>query len=408
MLLRVVIAVILITLVEYYFVKRFARAIKFWFEKTDPKTINKIFRYALIYLNLYPAIILVLYLYGVASGTGFQLPESKVVDYLIIYPFWFFILLIAQTILYLLVLDLLKLLILPIYKKHKEKRTVKKIDAVIVVVLITFFIFYVPIRVIYDYNNVSVREVVYEKENLQNDLKDFRIAFISDIQADRYTDNSRLKNFINKVNSADPDLVLIAGDMITSTPNYIDTAAAFIGKINSEYGIYSCVGDHDNWAYRGDFVKSKFEITKALNQKNIFMIDNNNRTLQIGDAEIGITFITNTYVETVPLSIMQNLSLGGKYDLNIFLTHQPRDRFIEFASKNDYDLLLAGHTHGGQVTFLFPFIHLSPTLFETTYLRGSFWFDDMLMIVTRGLGMSIVPLRYNSTPEVTLIKLKSK
>jgi predicted MPP superfamily phosphohydrolase len=73
--------------------------------------------------------------------------------------------------------------------------------------------------------------------------------------------------------------------------------------------------------------------------------------------------------------------------------------------KNNYDLFLAGHTHGGQITFLFPFINLSPTLFETKYVRGDFKFNNMLMIVNRGLGMSLVPLRYNSTPEVTVIVL---
>ena len=85
------------------------------------------------------------------------------------------------------------------------------------------------------------------------------------------------------------------------------------------------------------------------------------------------------------------------------------------ARKNNFDLYLAGHTHGGQISFVFPFVQLTPTLFETTYIQGDFWFDDpdkvgtgMLMIVTRGLGMSIAPLRYNSTPEITLIVLSNK
>jgi predicted MPP superfamily phosphohydrolase len=71
-------------------------------------------------------------------------------------------------------------------------------------------------------------------------------------------------------------------------------------------------------------------------------------------------------------------------------------------------LFLAGHTHGGQITMLFPFLHLSPTRFETKYQRGDFHFGSMLMIVTRGLGMSLAPIRYNSTPEVTLIILKNE
>ena len=71
--------------------------------------------------------------------------------------------------------------------------------------------------------------------------------------------------------------------------------------------------------------------------------------------------------------------------------------------------------HGGQITFVFPFIQLTPTMFETKYTRGDFWFvnpdkavSSMLLVVTRGLGMSLAPIRYNSTPEVTLITLKRK
>jgi predicted MPP superfamily phosphohydrolase len=65
-----------------------------------------------------------------------------------------------------------------------------------------------------------------------------------------------LMRYVDKINESNPDLVLIAGDVITSTPDYIETAAKYIGKIKSKYGTYSCVGDHDNWAYRKDYIKS--------------------------------------------------------------------------------------------------------------------------------------------------------
>jgi predicted MPP superfamily phosphohydrolase len=103
----------------------------------------------------------------------------------------------------------------------------------------------------------------------------------------------------------------------------------------------------------------------------------------------------------VQQKLLDSLALNLNGDLKIFLTHQPREHLIEAAKKNNFDLYLCGHTHGGQLSLVFPFIQLTPTLFETKYIRGDFWFDDMLMIVTRGLGMSLAPLRYNSTPEVT-------
>ena len=198
----------------------------------------------------------------------------------------------------------------------------------------------------------------------------------------------------------------MAGDMITSTPDYINLSAKQLSKIKSKYGAFTCVGDHDNWAYRGDIIRSRNEVTKALADVNIPMIDNEKLILGIDSANIEVTFVTNTYSEKVSDKTLEMLTQReNKADLRIFLTHQPREFLIEKAVERNYDLYLCGHTHGGQITFLFPFYNLSPTLSETTYMRGDFWFGNMMMIVTRGLGMSLVPIRFNSTPEITLITL---
>ena len=116
-----------------------------------------------------------------------------------------------------------------------------------------------------------------------------------------------------------------------------------------------------------------------------------------------------TYVSRITNEELDTLSQNNKdYDVGIFLTHQPNEYLIKTASTKHYDLFLAGHTHGGQLTLLFPFINLTPTLIETKYVKGDFFLNGMKIIVTRGLGMSLAPVRYNSTPEVTLIVLQNK
>jgi len=272
-----------------------------------------------------------------------------------------------------------------------------------------FFAVYVPVRIVYDYKNVSVRIVEYKKESLPKELNGFKIILISDIQADKYTDENRLQNFIDKVNSTKPDLVLIAGDFITSSPDYIRESADYVAKIKSKYGIYACVGDHDNWAYRDDYARSLREVSEALKEKGIDFIDNSKREILVDSSKICITFITNTYVEQVDNKTLDRLTMNDKNcDLKIFLVHQPRQFLVDKAVERNYDLFLAGHTHGGQITLMFQFFYITPTMFETSFIRGDFHFEDMLMIVTRGLGMSLAPIRYNSTPEVTVIVLKNK
>jgi uncharacterized protein len=403
--LRLLLGIALLLIVELYFIKKTNLSIKYLFSNFYKNKYPLIRRIFLVWLNFYPIVLIGIFSYFAISGEYVSSPDNKMIDYLLIYPFWIFFILMIQVGIYFLFIDFFKLLLLPLYRKHRERFL--RAQSIAVFLLVGFFLLYIPIRVIYDYNAVSVRTVEFKKENLPDALNNFKIAFISDIQADHYTDKYRIDNFINKINKLNPGLVLIAGDLITTGPKYIKLSGEEVGTIKSKYGVYSCVGDHDNWAYRNDSKRSIAEVKNSLMHNNVKMIDNGNQIINVEGAEIGITFITNTYVSTVANDILDTLSSGLKGDLKIFLTHQPRPRLIEAAHKNQFDLYLAGHTHGGQISMVFPFIQLTPTMIETKYIQGDFWFDNMLMIVTRGLGMSLAPIRYNSTPEITLITLQN-
>ena len=403
---RIILFIALLFLVEFYFIKKTLKTV----ESIYPSFSKKIKLYrniVLLFFNLYPLFVIVLWSYqAIAKPLNFYFPEGRGIDYLLIYPFWFFIILATQCILLFLIVDIIKIILYPVYKKFKQK--ILPYESRLFFIIIVFFTAYVPLRMIYDYNTINIRETVYHKKNIPDKLNNFRIVFISDIHADRYTDRKRILKFVRDVNSQNPDLVLIGGDFISSGPQYIDTAAIYLGRINSKYGIYSCVGDHDNWAYRNDNQRSRREITEALAKQNIFMYDDKKISLLIDNAKIGITFATETYPKRIRPDELDSLvdHTVSKNNLNIMLVHQPRQIVINAAVKNKYDLILAGHTHGGQITFLFPFINLTPTLIETNRIKGDFYLGKTMMVVTPGLGMSIAPVRYNSTPEVTVIDIK--
>jgi predicted MPP superfamily phosphohydrolase len=403
---RVLIAIVILLLLEYYFTRKVSRVFKTLAPDFSIKKKKWIIYSFLILLNLYPIILIINSLYAAITKQSVAFPQNIFADYLLLYPFWILIIVILQVSVLFLFIDLLKLILYPIYKKHKQK--LYRLQVKMFLVLTLFFIIYVPASIIYDYNTINVRVVDFKKKNLPLELDEFKIAFISDVQADRYTDEKRLMRYVNKINESKPDLVLIAGDVITSTPDYIETAAKFIGKIKSEYGIYSCVGDHDNWAYRQDYVRSLREVKESLHDYNVEMPDNELRFIEIDSSRIGITFITDTYVSDISPTTLRNLSSSNNAEFKIFLTHQPQEYLIKSAVKNNYDLFLAGHTHGGQITLLFPFIQLTPTLIETRYIRGDYYFNDMLAVVCGGLGMSLAPVRYNSTPEIVIITLRAK
>ena len=401
--LRIALAFLIIFLLEFYFQGKFVNGIAAFFPKINPHKLKRVILIILLYINIYPFYLLFAWLF---STQRVSLPDNALFHYFIIYPFWTSILIIIQTVLILLPLDILRIILFPAYKKYKG--IVAAHSRKFTLILTAFFILYVPGRIIYDYQTVSIRIKEFRINNLHPDLQGLKITFISDLQADRYTDEKRLNNYIEKVNSTNPDLVLVAGDFITSTPNYIDQAAKLAGNIKAKYGVYSCLGDHDHWAYRDDTRRSVREMTEALAKHNIKMIDNDKVDLQVGNSIMQLTFVTNTYVNRLLGDAVDSLLNSSGYDLKILIVHQPGNSLIEKAKNHGYNLFLAGHTHGGQVTFLFPFIQISPTMFETKYMRGDFYFDDMLMVINRGLGMSLVPFRYNSTPEVTVIVLNNK
>ena len=403
--LRVLIGVVVLSLLEYYFTRKVNRVFKTLFPEFPRKKKYIIIYTFLTLLNLYPVLLIINAIYAAITKQSVAFPQNIFADYLLLYPFWILIILILQVSALFFFIDLLKLVFYPLYKKHKH--TLYRVQVKIFLALTLVFLVYIPARIIYDYNSVEIRQVDYLKKNLPTELTGFKIAFITDVQADRYTDEKRLKRYVDKVNEQNPDVVLIAGDVITSSPDYIETAAKYIGKIKSTQGTFSCVGDHDNWAYRHDYVRSLREVTGALDQYNVKMPDNELRYIELDSSRVGITFITHTYVSEISETTLQNIVSSNKADFKVFLTHQPQEFLINSAVKNNYDLFLAGHTHGGQITLVFPFIQLTPTLIETRYVKGDFYFNKMLAIVCGGLGMSLAPVRYNSTPEIVIITLKS-
>ncbi len=405
MIIRIISGIILIALIEYFFFRTLGKSITALFPD-KAKTVRKFIPWTIIYFNLYPVFLIVMLIYSLAAGVSFSVPDSFILDYLLIYPFWFFFILAVQTILLLILFDILKLILKPFV--GKKVKNISALRSTVFIFLLAIFAVYIPGNFIYDYYTIGVTDIAFSKSSLPQALRGFRIALISDVQADRYTDSKRLGNFVNKVNSLKPDLILIGGDMITGSPEYIGQSAGIMKRLTSQYGVYSCVGDHDNWAYRYDTKRSLREVKEKFSAVQIPLLDNQNVIIPVDTAQIFISAVTNTYVEKINDKSVDSLIADNEGDLKIFLTHQPRRRLMDKALAAGYDIYLCGHTHGGQITFFFPFFNLSVTSIETPFVRGEFDYNGLFVYVTRGLGMSIAPVRYNSSPEITMITLSNK
>jgi predicted MPP superfamily phosphohydrolase len=331
-------------------------------------------------------------------------PDSPIYDYLVELPFWAVTIYSLQC----------SLLIIPIDLVHwalgragvaSGQRWLWRRNALVLSIAALLLVL-VPVQLASDAGALEVNVHELASPAVPPELDGFEIALIADMQADQYTDGDRLAQLVEETNSAQPDLVLIAGDMITRAPRWIDVAAEHASRLRATHGVLACIGDHDNFAYR-DRERSLREVRDALARRGIPMLDNEVREIQVGNARLAVILATNNYVNQIDRDTTRALlEKASGADFKVLLTHQGSLGLLDEARTGGVDLFLSGHTHGGQVNFWLPFYDLTPVRFENRYVRGAHKLDKMLLVVSSGLGMSIAPFRYRSPATLDLIRLR--
>jgi hypothetical protein len=230
-------------------------------------------------------------------------------------------------------------------------------------------------------------------------LAGLRLVHISDVQGDGRTTPERLKDYAKLVNDQKPDLILFAGDVVTSGEQYIEETADVMGLMEARLGKIAAVGDHDIFSNKG----------KAINalRRNGFLIDDDTTlVIRYDSALVSVTLLTHTYRQRPDADDLKQAIIGANGGLKIALVHQPAESLVAFAERSDFHLFLAGHTHGGGVAFGIPGLFLvSPALFESRFVSGFFSVGDMTVSVTNGIGMTLAPFRFHAPAQISVIKL---
>jgi predicted MPP superfamily phosphohydrolase len=135
-------------------------------------------------------------------------------------------------------------------------------------------------------------------------------------------------------------------------------------------------------------------------------LENEHRLIPYKGRQILVTGVTNIYSRrTSKFDLERLLSRAPRADLKILLVHQPRDYLVETAAEYGYHLVLAGHTHGGQIV-LHPFgVPVTASQRETRFYRGQYRYKDMAVVVTNGIGLTLAPVRYHAPAEITKLVL---
>ena len=278
----------------------------------------------------------------------------------------------------------------------------KKKNAIILVAVSIAFVAIV-IWIAWGNSALMVNEIKITNDKIPQSFEGFRIAQVSDLHnAELGKDNNKL---IEKLNECEPDIIVLTGDLIDSNHTNLEVALSFARQAVKIAPCYFVTGNHEAW------VGSQYEELKtSLENAGVTVLQDEAIELNYGDECIQLiglndpdfserdSFLSESILETKLSQV--NISDG----FTILLSHRP-EHFNVYQNKN-IDLVLSGHAHGGQ--FRLPFLGgvIAPNqgLFPK-YDAGIYTENGTTMIVSRGIGNSIIPVRINNRPEIIIIEL---
>jgi hypothetical protein len=232
---------------------------------------------------------------------------------------------------------------------------------------------------------------------LPSELEGLKLLQLSDIHLSPYLSVETLAYVIGLSNELKPDIVFLTGDLITTVYDPLDECLRQLSKLRTRYGIFGCHGNHE--AHAG---LEALATTEGA-QMGIQFLRGERRTVQIGSTPLHITGIDYEPFSKRTEYLKGAERLLGSGGINILMSHNP-DVFPVAAAKG-FDLMLAGHTHGGQVTTEILPRTLNPARILTPYVRGLYQSGQRYCYVNRGIGTIGIPVRIGCTPEVTMIRL---
>ena len=251
---------------------------------------------------------------------------------------------------------------------------------------------------------LEVNEYEIVSDRIPHGFDGFRIAQVSDLHNAEFGEGNN--KLIQLLSQTEPDIILLTGDLIDSRQTNIKIALAFAQEAMKIAPVYFVSGNHEARVSEYEDLKmglaeagvivlenQKVEITREGESITLMGIDDPSfqESYLFGDAES---------VARQAIDDLQNESDG----YTILLSHRPE--LFELYVETGMDLVFSGHAHGGQ--FRLPFIGglVAPNQgFFPKYDAGLFSEENTTMIVSRGVGNSIVPLRFNNRPEIIVVML---
>lgn len=231
-------------------------------------------------------------------------------------------------------------------------------------------------------------------ENLPQAFEGFRIVHLSDLHCGPFTPQARVAHWVRRANALKADLAVVTGDLITSGTDHVEDVAMALGGLKAPFGAFGCLGNHDYFGTDGI-------VGPALEAQGVRVLSNRGVLLRRPGGTLYLAGVDDNWSERDDLG--RALRDRPARVPTVLLAHDPA--LFPPASQAGVDLVLSGHTHGGQFAVPWLVRRFNLARLMTPFSSGLYRLGRTTLFVNHGLGTSGPPIRLGARPELALITL---
>jgi predicted MPP superfamily phosphohydrolase len=252
---------------------------------------------------------------------------------------------------------------------------------------------------------LETKSITFTSPDLPVAFDGTRVVFVSDIHRGPFLSEKRVRSLVDRINSLKPDLILLGGDYVYRFTSYEDSAFRQLGNLRARLGVYAVLGNHD-YGNHPDNGKDVANARRAIQTASIKLLENEGVWITpSGGTEPGPRIRVGgvrDLKESFP-DVESVLYGTGPQDFVLLVSHNPD--FVEQLAPGQIDLVLSGHTHGGQVTFFGLWAPLVPSDFGQRFRSGTSSKGSSPIFVSTGVGTIFPPVRFFARPEIVILTL---
>lgn len=240
--------------------------------------------------------------------------------------------------------------------------------------------------------NINESGNLVKNDIVKTESESIKVVQISDTQIGSFYSTKNLKKVANKVNALNPDIIVFTGDLIdysNKNPD-IDEITAILSSMNARLGKFSVFGNHD-YMY-----KLPRYYRQIMKKSNFNLLINENKKIKLADDKyINILGVDEILNGNPDIKYLENKT--DKNNFNLLLAHEPD--LVDMFSKDSMNLVLSGHSHGGQIRIPFKGALVTPP-YGRKYTKGFYEVNGNHLYVSSGLGSTKLPFRFFNIPEI--------